>query len=145
MKPGDEMSENSKEYVLKMARDHGVKFIRLWFTDMLGFLKSFAITVEELEETLECGKSFDGSSIQGFTRVDESDMIAMPDHETFSLLPWRPADKGNSVARMFCDIYNPGGRTVRIRSPSGAQTQPGPCRQEWFYLLCGRRTGVLLF
>ncbi|MBW7995041.1 MAG: type I glutamate--ammonia ligase [Candidatus Glassbacteria bacterium] len=103
------MSENSREYVLKMARDHGVKFIRLWFTDMLGFLKSFAITVEALEETLESGKSFDGSSIQGFSRMDESDMIAMPDPETFCILPWRPASEGNSVARMFCDIFHPDG------------------------------------
>ena len=81
------MNENSKEYVMQTAREHGVKFIRLWFTDMLGFLKSFAITVEELEDALEVGKSFDGFSIEGFSRVDESDMVAMPDPETFSILP----------------------------------------------------------
>jgi len=103
------MKEDSKEYVMRMAREHGVKFIRLWFTDMLGFLKSFAITVEELEETLEAGKGFDGSSIEGFSRVDESDMVAMPDAETFCILPWRSTEKGTAVARMFCDIFWPDG------------------------------------
>ncbi len=97
-----------KAYVLKVAQDLDVKFIRLWFTDILGFLKSVAITIEELEEALEEGIGFDGSSIEGFTRIDESDMIAMPDPNTFAILPWRPEEKG--VARMFCDILSPGGR-----------------------------------
>ncbi|OGG06947.1 MAG: glutamine synthetase [Candidatus Glassbacteria bacterium RIFCSPLOWO2_12_FULL_58_11] len=103
------MNENSREYVMQMAREHGVKFIRLWFTDMLGLLKSFAITVEELDEALEAGKSFDGSSIEGFSRIDESDMVALPDPDTFCILPWRPSGEGKSVARMFCDIYWPDG------------------------------------
>ena len=97
-----------KAYVLKVAQDLDVKFIRLWFTDILGFLKSVAITIEELEEALEEGIAFDGSSIEGFARIDESDMIAMPDPNTFAVLPWRPEEKG--VARMFCDILLPGGR-----------------------------------
>ncbi len=67
-----------KEYVLKTARDLGVKFIRLWFTDILGFLKNVAITIEELEEALEEGVGFDGSSIEGFTRSEESELISMP-------------------------------------------------------------------
>ena len=98
-----------KEYVLKMAHDLRVKFVRLWFTDILGFLKSFAITVEELEGALSEGKGFDGSSIEGFARIDESDMIAMPDPNTFCMLPWRPQE-GGAVARMFCDIRYPGGK-----------------------------------
>lgn len=98
----------SRDYVLKMAREHDVKFIRLWFTDILGALKSFAITVEELEEALEEGKGFDGSSIEGFARIDESDMVAMPDPDTFRLIPWRPREH-NAVGRMFCDILKPGG------------------------------------
>ena len=96
-----------KEYVLKSARDLGVKFIRLWFTDILGSLKNVAITIEELEEALEEGVGFDGSSVEGFTRSEESDMIALPDPNTFAILPWRP--KENAVARMFCDIVKPGG------------------------------------
>ena len=100
--------DESKEYVLKMAKDHDVKFIRMWFTDILGFLKSFAITSEELEKALEDGMGFDGSSIEGFARIDESDMVAMPDPDTFQILPWRPREH-RAVARMFCDILRPGG------------------------------------
>jgi len=96
------------QYVLNQAREQDVKFIRLWFTDILGFLKSFAVTVEELETSLTEGQGFDGSSIQGFARIDESDMIAMPDPTTFAVLPWRPRE-GGAVARMFCDILQPDG------------------------------------
>jgi len=102
--------KESKEYVLKMAKEHDVKFIKLWFTDILGMLKSFAITVEELEGALEEGMGFDGSSIEGFARIDESDMIALPDPDTFQLLPWRPKEH-HAVARMFCDIQKPGGES----------------------------------
>ena len=73
----DKSREEATEYVLKTAKEHDVKFIRLWFTDILGFLKSFAITVQELETALEMGMGFDGSSIEGFARIDESDMVAM--------------------------------------------------------------------
>jgi glutamine synthetase len=100
--------EENKGYVLKMAKENDVKFIRLWFTDILGMLKSFAITVEELEGALEEGMGFDGSSIEGFARIDESDMVAMPDPDTFQMLPWRPREH-HAVARMFCDILKPGG------------------------------------
>ncbi|MCX5998258.1 MAG: glutamine synthetase family protein [Chloroflexi bacterium] len=100
--------KESSEYVLKMAKEHDVKFIRLWFPDILGMLKSFAITVEELPGALEEGMGFDGSSIEGFARIDESDMVALPDPDTFRMLPWRPKEH-HSVARMFCDILKPGG------------------------------------
>src|SRR4029077_11913945 len=103
------MNDNreSRDYVLQQAREMDVKFIRLWFTDILGSLKSVAITVEELAEAMEEGIGFDGASIEGFARVDESDMIAMPDPATFAVLPWRPRERG--VARMFCDILHPDG------------------------------------
>ena len=96
------------DYVLKMAKERNVRFIRLWFTDILGFLKSFAITRSELEKALNDGMGFDGSSIEGFARIDESDMIAMPDTNTFQLLPWRSKADG-AVARVFCDITHPDG------------------------------------
>jgi len=96
------------QYVLNKAKEQDVKFVRFWFTDILGFLKSFAITVEELELSLVEGQGFDGSSIQGFARIDESDMVAMPDPSTFAVLPWRPRE-GGAVARMFCDILEPDG------------------------------------
>ncbi len=100
-------SAQEKEYVLKKAKELNVRFIRLWFTDILGYLKSFSITIQELPGALEDGMGFDGSSIEGFARIDESDMMALPDPNTFQLLPWRP--KENGVARMFCDILKPGG------------------------------------
>ncbi|MDY6967082.1 MAG: glutamine synthetase family protein [Spirochaetota bacterium] len=96
------------EYILKTARDQNVKFIRMWFTDVLGFLKSFAITSDELEDALIDGIGFDGSSIEGYARIHESDMIAMPDINTFTILPWRYKDDIN-VARLFCNIMNPDG------------------------------------
>jgi len=103
------MSESKdKQYVLRMAKEHDIKFVRLWFTDILGFLKSFAITVEELEGALDEGMGFDGSSIEGFARIDESDMMALPDPSTFAILPWRPTDE-RGVARMFADIRRPDG------------------------------------
>ena len=97
----------TKEYVLNMAKEHDVKFIRLWFTDILGFLKSFTITRDELERALTDGMGFDGSSIEGFARIDESDMMAMPDPATFAFLPQEKA--GYASGRMFCDILWPGG------------------------------------
>ncbi len=100
----------AKEYVLKTAKEQDIKFIRLWFTDILGFLKSFAITFGELETALESGMGFDGSSIQGFARIDESDMVALPDPTTFQIIPWRPRER-QGVARMFCDICWPGGQS----------------------------------
>jgi glutamine synthetase len=102
------MAVKDRDYVLKAVQDQKVKFIRLWFTDVLGFLKSFAITAEELETALDEGMGFDGSSIEGFARIEESDMIAMPDPSTFQILPWRPTD-GAAVARMICDVLQPDG------------------------------------
>ena len=103
------MNQGSKDYVLNAAEEHQVKFIRLWFTDILGFLKSVAIPIEQLDEALEEGVGFDGSSVEGFARIDESDMIALPDPSTFQLLPFRPQE-GKAVARMFCDILLPSGK-----------------------------------
>ncbi|MDW7972085.1 MAG: glutamine synthetase family protein [Thermodesulfovibrio sp.] len=93
--------------VMNLVKELNVKFVRLWFTDILGQLKSFAIPVDELEVAFSEGMGFDGSSIHGFARIDESDMIARPDPTTFAILPWRP--KESPVARMFCDIYEPDG------------------------------------
>lgn len=86
---------------------HGVKFIKLWFADIHGTLKGFSLPVEELDEAFSEGMGFDGSSIRGFARIDESDMVVRPDPTTFAMLPWRPSEK--SVARMFCDIHEPDG------------------------------------
>jgi glutamine synthetase len=97
----------SPEDVLKAARDNDVASIQFWFTDVLGQLKSFSVSVEELPLAFTEGMGFDGSSIEGFARIEESDMVARPDPTTFQLLPWRPREK--PVGRMFCDISNPDG------------------------------------
>ncbi|MPZ22137.1 MAG: glutamine synthetase [Dehalococcoidia bacterium] len=102
------VDQAQKDFVMQSARDQKVKFVRLWFTDTLGTLKSVAKTMAELDDVLEEGAGFDGSSIEGFARIDESDMIAMPDPSTFQILPWRSGAE-HSVARMFCDIYRPDG------------------------------------
>lgn len=135
--------EEQKKAVLDQAKEHDVKFIRLWFTDILGMLKSFAITVEELEVAMEEGMGFDGSSIEGFARIDESDMVAMPDPTTFRMLPWRPREH-RAVARMFCNIMRPGGepfdgdpryilkRNLRRAADMGYTFYVGP-ELEYFY------------
>ncbi|MBW2063755.1 MAG: glutamine synthetase [Deltaproteobacteria bacterium] len=93
--------------VMRIVEEKKVTFIQFWFTDVLGVLKSFAVTPSELEEGLTEGMGFDGSSIEGFARIQESDMIAKPDPTTFQLVPWRNQDR--PVARMFCDVLNPDG------------------------------------
>lgn len=100
-------NESAKEFVLQTVKERDVKFIRLWFTDILGNLKSFSIGPAQLEEAMESGIGFDGSSIEGFARVDESDMVAVPDPTTFAILPWRPQRPG--VARIFADVHTPDG------------------------------------
>ena len=101
----------TREYVLEEATRQDVKFIRLWFSDILGRLKGFAIKAADLADAMEHGVGFDGSAIEGFARSFENDMRAFPDPSTFSILPWRPRE--NSVAKMFCDIRRPGGEPFR--------------------------------
>jgi len=98
----------TKEEVLKYIKDNDIYFVEIWFTDVLGYLKSFTITAHELEKAFEEGLGFDGSSVRGYTRIDESDMIAFPEPETFTILPWRQKDI--KVARMFATIVEPSGK-----------------------------------
>ncbi|KKM81345.1 hypothetical protein LCGC14_1330740 [marine sediment metagenome] len=95
----------TKDDVKKLVKEKDVRFIRLWFTDIEGTLKSFSINDKELELALEEGMGFDGSSITGYQDIEESDMVAMPDPSTFKILPWRPQEK--AVARMICDVLTP--------------------------------------
>ena len=151
--PNKDKKTESKEYVLKMAKENDVRFIRLWFTDILGVLKSFAISIDELEGALEEGMGFDGSSIEGFARIDESDMVAKPDPDTFQILPWRPLEH-NAVARMFCDILKPGGepfegdpryvlkRNLKKASDLGFTFYVGP-ELEFFYFKDSKGTEIL--
>jgi glutamine synthetase len=98
------MIDQQRDYVLRTVEERGVRLIRLWFTDVLGSLKSFAISPAELENALEDGMTFDGSSIDGFSRIQESDVLAIPDPNTFVTLPW--ADSKAPEARIFCDIHD---------------------------------------
>ena len=94
--------ERPQDYVLRTVEERGVRSVQLWFTDVLGTAKAFTITATELENALEEGMTFDGSAIEGFSRVTESDMLARPDAETFQILPWKELD--SAVARVFCDV-----------------------------------------
>src|SRR5918996_4928122 len=93
-------------HVLSEVEDRGVRLVRLWFTDVLGFLKSFAIPSEELEKAFREGVGFDGSAIEGFARMEEADMLARPDPGTFRILPW---PEGDPVGRLLCDVTHPDG------------------------------------
>lgn len=104
-----DMLDQHRDYVLRTVEERGVRLVRLWFTDVLGTLKSFAITPAELENALNDGMSFDGSSIDGYSRTEESDVLAIPDPYTFELLPW--VDPKTAEARVFCDIHNLDGTT----------------------------------
>ncbi|MEW6442831.1 MAG: glutamine synthetase family protein [bacterium] len=140
------------EDVLRIVRDRKVAFIQFWFTDVLGQLKSFAITPEELELAFTEGMGFDGSSIQGFARIEESDMVAIPDPTTFQLLPWRPQDQPSG--RMFCDILNPDGkpydgdpryvlkRMLKRTAERGYTYYVGP-ELEYFYFQSDRAPEIL--
>ena len=137
--------DRQKEYVLRAVEERGVRLIRLWFTDVLGKLKSVAISPVELETALSEGVHFDGSAIDGFSRVQESDVLAVPDAATFELLPW--ADQGGT-ARMFCDIFDHAGnphdgdprhvlrRNLATASRSGYSFFVAP-EMEFFYFADG--------
>ena len=139
----------TQEDVLRQVSEKNVSFIQFWFTDVLGVLKSFAVTPSELETGLGEGMGFDGSSIEGFARIEESDMIAKPDPATFQLVPWRTGDR--PVARMFCDILNPDGspyegdpryilrRMLNKISAMGQTFFVGP-ELEYFYFKNNRET-----
>ena len=140
------------EDVFRIVRDKEVSFIQIWFTDILGVLKSFSIRPSELEEAMTEGMGFDGSSIEGFSRIEESDMIAKPDPTTFQILPWRPEEQ--PVARMFCDILQPDGspypgdpryalkRMLAKAAEKGFTSYLGP-ELEFFYFADNTSTEVL--
>ncbi|MBM3700873.1 MAG: glutamine synthetase [Actinobacteria bacterium] len=144
--------DEMKDFVLKKARDNNIKFIRLWFTDVQGMLKSFSITFEELEGALNEGMGFDGSSIEGFSRIEESDVIALPDPGTFQVLPWSSSENG--VARMFCDVMQPDGsnfegdpryvlkRTLKKAADLGYTYYVGP-ELEFFYFKSDKSPDII--
>lgn len=141
----------TKEEVLKFVKEENVQFVEIWFSDILGFLKSFTITPRELEKAFEEGLGFDGSSVRGYTRIEESDMVAFPEPETFTILPWR---KDVKVARMFATITEPDGkpfegdprnvlkRVLNEAKEKGFTYYVGP-ELEFFYLKSSEKPEVL--
>ncbi len=146
------MAKENIGNVMKKIEENDIKFIKLWFTDILGFLKSFTVPKEEFEKAVKEGIGFDGSSIEGFVRIDESDMVAFPDLSTFAILPWRPKEKG--VARVFCDICTPDGkpfegdpryvlkRNLEKARQKGFTFYTGP-ELEYFYFKDSKSTEIL--
>jgi glutamine synthetase len=142
----------TKEDVVRIVKEKQLNFVRFWFTDVLGSLKSFAITPAELEGAFEEGMGFDGSSIEGFARIEESDMVAWPDPSTFSVIPWRSGAGG--TARMFCDVKQPSGdpydgdprnvlkKVVDKAASMGFTMNVGP-ELEYFYFQDSCSTNVL--
>lgn len=141
-----------QDFVLKTIKGRDVHFVRFWFTDVLGTMKSFAVIPSELEDAFADGMGFDGSCIEGFCRTQESDMLAYPDASTFQVLPWRP--EANAVGRMFCDIRTPDGapfegdprhvlaRTVAKAQDMGYVFNVGP-ELEFYYFKDAEGTEVL--
>ena len=141
-----------QDFVLKTVESRDVHFVRFWFTDVLGNMKSFAVVPGELESAFEEGMGFDASCIEGFSAAQESDMLAFPDPSTFEILPWRP--QANAVARMICDIRTPEGepyagdsrhvleRVVRRAAEDGYSFIVGP-ELEYFYFKDAEGTDVL--
>lgn len=146
------MPQQLREDAIESIKNGGVEFIHLWFTDVLGFLKTFVITIDELDTAMNEGMGFDGSSIQGFARIEESDMIALPDPHTLQILPWR--QDGQLVATMFCDIVTPEGdpyegdpryvlkRALKRASDMGYTFFVGP-ELEYYYLKNDHSTELL--
>lgn len=146
------MPDSARAEVIEAIKNSEIEFIHLWFTDVLGFLKTFVISVDEIEPAMTEGMGFDGSSIQGFARIQESDMIALPDPSTLKIMPWR--EEGQLVATMFCDIMMPNGepyegdpryvlkRTLRKAAEMGYTFYVGP-ELEYYYFADDRSTEVL--
>jgi len=130
--------DRQQEFVLRTIEERDIRFVRLWFTDVLGTLKSVAVAPAELEGAFTEGIGFDGSAIEGFARVYESDMLAKPDPATFQVLPWRGESPG--TARMFCDLQMPDGSpsfadtsSKRVRSPRVPATDSSTCWRTVFF------------
>ncbi|MDY6827350.1 MAG: type I glutamate--ammonia ligase, partial [Bacillota bacterium] len=133
----------TRDDVLAIAREAGVKFIRLQFTDLVGQLKNVAITNEQLPKALDGELMFDGSSIEGFVRIEESDMYLRPDLDTFAVFPWSPQE--NSVARLMCDVYTPEGEPFAGCPRSQLQKMIALAAKEGYTMNCGPEAEFFMF
>ena len=134
--------DSQKDYVLRTVEERGIRFVQLWFTDVLGIPKAFNITPAELENALDEGMTFDGSAIDGFSRVQESDVLAVPDPKTFQLLPYLSGEA--PVARVVCDIFNLDGTPFEGDPRQVLRTGARPGPRPGLFVLRRPRAGVLL-
>src|SRR5512139_3109210 len=134
----------SQEQLLKIVQEKNVEFLRLQFTDISGIVKNVAITATQIGKTLKSGISFDGSSIEGFGRIQESDMVLQPDLSTFSLLPWR-SKEGSNEARMICDVHLPNGKPFAGDPRHVLRCQLEKAREMGFQMNVGPELEFFLF
>ena len=134
--------DKQSDFVLRTIEERDIRFVRLWFTDVIGSLKSVAVAPAELEAAFSEGIGFDGSAIEGFARVYESDMLAKPDPATFQVLPWR--SEGPGVARMFCDIQMPDGSERRFIQDHDTVIMRGYCQNNGIKIGFGEVRSKLL-
>lgn len=132
-----------KEDILKVIKGEDIRFVRLQFTDINGILKSFEVSTKEIEDVLDNGQSFDGSSITGYSPIEESDMVAKPDPDTFAIIPW--TSEGRKSARMICDIYQPNGRRFTGDPRYIAQRAAEEARKQGFIFKCGPELEFFVF
>src|SRR5260370_29324381 len=133
----------TKRDLLDLCKKQGVSFLRLQFTDILGLNKNVEVPESQFEKALEGDVMFDGSSIEGFVRIEESDMVLKPDLETFRILPYD--DEGGKVARLICDIYNPDGSSFAGSTLQALNAQITPAPNQGYELMAGGEAGVFLF
>ena len=133
--------DKQRDFVLRTIEERGVKFVRLWFTDVVGTLKSVALAPAEVEGAFNEGVGFDGSAIEGLTRSYEADVLAHPDPTTFQILPWR--GEVDPTARMFCDITTPDGQPASRRPAQRAEARAGEGRRPRLHVLHAPRDRVL--
>ncbi|OUJ18095.1 Glutamine synthetase GlnA, partial [Methanonatronarchaeum thermophilum] len=135
-----------KDMVLEEARENAVKFVRLQFTDILGIVKNVAIPINQLEKAFEEGIWFDGSSIEGFVRIQESDMRLEPDPSTFAILPWRGTDDGfNNTARLICDVKTTDGEPFQGDPRQILKNVLGRAREMGFDFFAGPEPEFFIF
>src|SRR5213593_177734 len=133
----------SRRDILELCKKQGISFLRLQFTDILGVNKNVEVPESQFEKALEGDIMFDGSSIEGFVRIEESDMVLKPDHDTFRVLPYD--DEGGRVARLICDIYNPDGTSFAGCTRQALKRQLARAKQLGFELKAGVEAEFLIF
>src|ERR1700694_5477728 len=139
----DKTTGATKKDILALCKEHGVAFLRLQFTDILGVNKNFEVPESQFEKALEGDIRFDGSAIEGFVRIEESDMVLKPDLDTFRILPYD--DEGGKVARIICDIYNPDGSSFAGCTRQALKRQIAKAKALGYEMMAGVEAEFFIF